>query len=1102
LLNIQVFQTSNSLKVNFGFSNAFSKTERVTDGEGCDEGGNRERGGTSNCVQDDTNAITDDVSKWINRDKIVSFITMFVMSIVVAWILIRCRSTQNMCGWGTVLAAGGAISYLSAEIQAYINYQEIESDIKYRADIVAQNADNCGESDDDSDGGDTTNEDGEEAGTLGDQTACDQVDAIRGQLEAVTAAKEVAKTSMWLKYAAAAIFTVSMGYEFYQTTRIGYKLGMFIKSIFNLKTVIERTKAKVELMTVNTRAKNEELRLECELYYTYPPEFDKIYSKWQASNSPSANSSMLKEEVHASLFALNTKITAEVQSHNYAGAVFKRDYDRLSYCHETAVDPLSIDICTNTLFKDKGSTAVDRLFCNEAKIKCEANIKLVEVPNKVGLEICSKAIDLSLKEADKLYKEIYTIKKTISVEQRNKIVGSLDAAVALLVKGGCVDKNYPFFKPSDFITPLKAKAVEEKLKTDNLKIVTDKIAAAELNKPNKYLASISAMYTLEEHVENNVKVPLKKVWDDPVTGLGKGLYYDNMSVPFSYSTIQFCGFDNKFNKIAKEHEAKLIEGNLLLGMCITASGCYSINTFELCAPKIFPNQDTPFSLSDKLGSSLQSIGTAAAKKSDALFGTSFMAPNQTVFNYCSLMSATLPPIIPVNYGTIQFQRAAVNLPDTKYLLVGNDINEDFWNTLYSLRVAIAENIAAGSKSDETAGSNSMLNNPPVDNSNFSIRKLFASLGSLIVPKTKAGSMTEGTSDHWGMGMFAALGLGIIIGLIIFLTDEVDILVPTPVTRAILFSVMAALALASAIIAHVQVDELEAAEESLQKILEATDVVAVSAVGMDAAGGGASSVVDFNFDDSKKDETTDLGNNGQPLMCQCGGDGKNGCKKCGKSIKVELAKVGFGTGTNSASSLVGETSDALSDGQLTSEELKTIASLGKNLAFIKKRVGKLKNMKSKRLQKLGFKNIDTDKEASIFAASIRSATQKAIASNPKGANELLSLAGDKKKGKEESKKKAIQALKKVASVSKAGSTKNHDPFSGMNFQLEEDLMDDDSLFDDEPDNSPTVSGDMYIPDNDIFSNPDASIFKMITTRYFKTAYPRFFDEDELIDSGKK
>ena len=73
---------------------------------------------------------------------------------------------------------------------------------------------------------------------------------------------------------------------------------------------------------------------------------------------------------------------------------------------------------------------------------------------------------------------------------------------------------------------------------------------------------------------------------------------------------------------------------------------------------------------------------------------------------------------------------------------------------------------------------------------------------------------------------------------------------------------------------------------------------------------------------------------------------------------------------------------------------------------------------------------------------------------------------------------------------------------MNFQMEDDSMDDDSLFDDEPDYSPTISDDMYIPDNDIFSNPNASIFKMITTRYFKTAYPRFFDEDELIDSGKK
>ena len=198
LLNIHVFETSNSLKFSFGFSNAFSKTEKVTDGEGCDADGNRVRGGTSNCVQNDTNSITDGVDDLVVADKVISFITMFVMSIVVAWILIRCRSKHNMCGWGTVMAAGGAVSYLTAEIMNFVNYKKIESDIKYRDDIVSQNADNCGESDDDTDGEDITNEEGEEAGTLEGQSACDQVDAIRRQLEAVTASKESAQRSMWL----------------------------------------------------------------------------------------------------------------------------------------------------------------------------------------------------------------------------------------------------------------------------------------------------------------------------------------------------------------------------------------------------------------------------------------------------------------------------------------------------------------------------------------------------------------------------------------------------------------------------------------------------------------------------------------------------------------------------------------------------------------------------------------------------------------------------------------------------------------------------------------------------------------------------------------
>jgi hypothetical protein len=689
---------------------------------------------------------------------------------------------------------------------------------------------------------------------------------------------------------------------------------------------------------------------------------------------------------------------------------------------------------------------------------------------------------------------MFNLKDDKSLTARQKIVARIQAIKEILIKGGCIKDYHKIMNPTELFTPVSTEAITLENMTELNTKLTEEYKNVEIMKPTLQLASITSFQKLPHPAHENRSFIVSLTRLTNIYNVGDEFYPSWL--PYFVPKPTMAQFGSPANFCYYKSGSKIKEAEEIVknaNLCKSKKSKSSCDNFRIAPCQKFLTAIIPTPIT------LEGGGVGLAPSTEAIDPDDRAAANSPVSyaqGLCKLLTETLPNGIelPDDFGFTS-KVSAVELPDTKWFMVEKPDGQGFWASMIKLDALVAANVAAGSDDESTPGKTG-------SNSSFGINKFFVGLVGFLIAKAKASTMDEDTSDGWGIAMFTAFGIGIIIGLIVMLSGKTDRYVARPGTRAILFGVMATLALTSAIITHVSVGNLEDAELALQAILKSTDAVAVSEVGMDSAGAGGSSVVDFNFDDSKKDETIDLGNNGQPLMCQCGGDGKNGCKKCGKAIKVELAKVGFGTGTNSASSLIGKTSDALSDGQLTSEELQTIASLGKNFAFIKKRAGKLKNFANKRLQKLGIKTFDSDKEEKIFAASIRSATQKAIASNPNGANDLLSLSGDEKKGKEENKKKAAQIMKKIASVPKTGSTKSNDPFSGMNFQMEDDSMDDDSLFDDEPDNSPTISDDMYIPDNDIFSNPDASIFKMITTRYFKTAYPRFFDEDKLIDSGKK
>ncbi len=334
----------------------------------------------------------------------------------------------------------------------------------------------------------------------------------------------------------------------------------------------------------------------------------------------------------------------------------------------------------------------------------------------------------------------------------------------------------------------------------------------------------------------------------------------------------------------------------------------------------------------------------------------------------------------------------------------------------------------------------------------------------------------------------ALAIGITAGVI---KDNARGLITTPKTRAITYGVFAgaagvAVGFNAAIIA--ELDEQIASLESVlsESFTESRGSNYSSEGGQ--SGSSSASAVDYGFDDSESDEI-DLNPDDQPMVCPFGGDGKGGCKGESKRIKQELASLGFSTGSGSTASLLGKVSDALSDGSISSGDMDDVASLAEKQAVVEKKLKKVLKKYNKLQKQTGGKKFKLDKLTGIAGAKLKSKIAKALTGNPRAMKGLesgitSSLLASTSKKKE---KKSILPSKKAV-VSNTTS----DAGTGFNFQFD-DEGESNSDFDllDEGEYTEGVN----IPVSGISNNEKGSIFSLITSRYMKSAYPVFFEEDD-------
>ena len=218
-------------------------------------------------------------------------------------------------------------------------------------------------------------------------------------------------------------------------------------------------------------------------------------------------------------------------------------------------------------------------------------------------------------------------------------------------------------------------------------------------------------------------------------------------------------------------------------------------------------------------------------------------------------------------------------------------------------------------------------------------------------------------------------------------------------------------------------------------------------------------------------------------CPKGGDGKGGCMK----IRPMMSQVIGGLGLDG---LVGQTSnDVAKYADLTANKNKLDSNalkLGQKIAAAKGPLDKLKKKLMKKYNAMrvkdGQKPINFEKLSGNLLQTLKSKFYEAT-----GQSANASVANLDKKAKKE--KPFANAKKKVAAADKkdgkAGAEANGFSF---NFQKQkEEGISDGNVVDD-------TDADQYtVGDADITKGTSKDIFKVITTRYFKSAYPVLVEE---------
>lgn len=218
-----------------------------------------------------------------------------------------------------------------------------------------------------------------------------------------------------------------------------------------------------------------------------------------------------------------------------------------------------------------------------------------------------------------------------------------------------------------------------------------------------------------------------------------------------------------------------------------------------------------------------------------------------------------------------------------------------------------------------------------------------------------------------------------------------------------------------------------------------------------------------------------------------GQGPYGSEHLRQISQMEFGKVSLGTElksptvANSVAALNSSTK-AIKDGQY-GKALASAEGLGRNIAKLKKIRDGLRVKVNDNLKKAGLKPIDFDARANSIANDLNSASGNATNQAPQLAN---ALSEKPKETKQEP--KAVAGTQEAAKV-----TTNSDLQADMEQDIFAEDFEKEEMFDIASSSQEQDLNDFVVNDKDINKNRSGSIFKLLSVRYLKTAYPKLLEE---------
>jgi len=224
------------------------------------------------------------------------------------------------------------------------------------------------------------------------------------------------------------------------------------------------------------------------------------------------------------------------------------------------------------------------------------------------------------------------------------------------------------------------------------------------------------------------------------------------------------------------------------------------------------------------------------------------------------------------------------------------------------------------------------------------------------------------------------------------------------------------------------------------------------------------------------------------------NGKNGCVSINAGAQLGIRNVPISDVAAVANSGTSGVDGVIKDGVINSEDIQNFQDAAAKRDTVD---GVLKKLLKRREAdpRFGMKPGDTDKITKAMVNRFKNSALKGLAKHgltaaealgaDEGGGALAAIKNDRNK-----------ALKDKINAAKPQSTNGGaDPFN-FDFAAAPQtgaLMG----MDDGP--GEEMDGDMGIEDSDILKNPNGNIFKMLTIRYMKTAYPVFFEEGAIEPS---